>query len=285
MSFIRWSLVVFALLLLAACAGSPLAAAPTPEPSCAEQSAPFISQVQPLVQEWTDAATLAGQTPRVALAPQIDKLQEIRRRAQALEAPACAMPAKQHLDASMNASIKASLAFLGQQGDSRVVGLDAVAKDELVAFTAALTILQDPKAAPLPATKVYIDGLGVSREPFQTQFGKTYTFQERTLNTGEAALTGTNGDNIVELLGPATNIRAVTYNASLGRGANWKDVQNEAYTVLKLALPDWPDLDAWWNTVYKGANATTQTKVVNGRVVHIEEMSAINTLALSIEVP
>jgi hypothetical protein len=266
MSFIRWSLVVFALLLLAACAGSPLAAAPTPEPSCAEQSAPFISQVQPLVQEWTDAATLAGQTPRVALAPQIDKLQEIRRRAQALEAPACAMPAKQHLVDSMDFSIKGFLAFLGQQSDSATSKLFTQATDNLTAFTNDIQHIQAGEVL-TPMEPTFINGLGVTANAIQ----QAYTgvpFKEDTTTNGRARLWGTPHDvpASIEVFGPKDNIDQLVITAAPRNEDQVAAVKQHMQTAVTTALPDWKDGTQWVASIID-AKQPTASQTTRGRTV------------------
>ncbi len=255
---------VVALILLAGCTGSPLAAAPTPEPSCAEQSAPFISQVQPLVQEWSDAATLAGQTPRVALAPQIDKLQEIRRRAQALQSPACAMPAKQHLVDSMDFSIKGFLAFLGQQ--PRSDKLLTQASDNMTAFATDVQHIQ--AGEPLtPMQPTFIDGLGVSLATIQQAYpGVTF---EAAISDGNAIARGRTDDApvFIDVAGTKDNAARVVLTISpLDRAGQGETVKQYMQTAVTTTLPDWNE-GAQWVASQVDAQQPTAQYTTRGRAI------------------
>jgi len=111
-------------------------AAPTVDPhvGCADEAAPFLTDVQKLADEWDDANTLAGSTPRASLPPQIDKLQALRRQTKALEAPECAFLVKQRLIDSMDNTINGYIAFLAQKPDSDVSKLFDQASRSLADF-------------------------------------------------------------------------------------------------------------------------------------------------------
>lgn len=275
--------------LLAGCGAPTVSVVPTPTPSCNEQAASFVSDIQPLFQEWTDATTLAGQTPRVALAGQIETLQAIRRKAESVAAPSCAQPAHEYLSASMDASINGYLAFLGQQNQRTVDSHFAVASDYLAAFSDDIAQLRgDTPIIDLPPAVVYSDGLQVSREAMTAQVDGL-TFVERTLASGETALTGRTKtqDRVLELIGPAANVRHISYIASLTDDTAKDVAQRDARALMTAAMPDWKDAEAWITAAYRDIQQAPQTTIINGRVVHIEQQGFGNTLTmlLTIEVP
>lgn len=102
--------VVAALTGLTSCAAKP----------CTEQDPAFVKSLQGLVQEWQDASTLAGSTPRASLAVQIAALQSIRRRTVDLTAPACGKAAQTALATAMDQGIDGFTAFLGQAPEADV---------------------------------------------------------------------------------------------------------------------------------------------------------------------
>jgi hypothetical protein len=82
---------------------------------CRDQAATFLLEASTQARTWDDANDLASQTPQRSLAPQIRGLQALRRRAQDLDAPACAVAIKQRLVESMDNTIDGYIAFLGRQ--------------------------------------------------------------------------------------------------------------------------------------------------------------------------
>ena len=68
-------------------------------------------------QEWDDAVRLADSTPRGSLAPQIAKMQEVRRKVQAQEWPGCGQAAYGLLVKGMDQQIDGFIAFLRQEAD------------------------------------------------------------------------------------------------------------------------------------------------------------------------
>jgi hypothetical protein len=84
-------------------------------PSCRDQAATFLMDAGTQARTWDDADDLASQTPKRSLAPQIQGLQTLRRQAQDLDAPACAIAIKQRLVEAMDLSINGYTAFLGRQ--------------------------------------------------------------------------------------------------------------------------------------------------------------------------
>jgi hypothetical protein len=122
------AIIAAAIVFLTAC-GVPFVSA-----SCATQAQPFLDQIEPIAREWDDAAALAGQTPRMALSAQIEKLQAVRRKAQDLAPPACAQPVKDELVKSMDATIQGFLDFLAQKPDSTVQVSFVAAQTHMTAF-------------------------------------------------------------------------------------------------------------------------------------------------------
>ena len=138
-------------MLLTGCGVPGLAAAPTPTPTCIVASQQFVKDLQSFSQEWQDALNLADQTPRMSLPPQIAHLQEIRRRAQAMDAPRCVAPARDTLVGSMDAAIDGFLAFLSQKPDSEVTEYFETAGQKLVLFTSQIeSLVLQVTPAPTP---------------------------------------------------------------------------------------------------------------------------------------
>ncbi len=140
-------LVPLLLLVVTACGGSPtVAVAPTvapvetvipvtPTPICAERARVFTRAAEPIIEEWQDALELAGNAPRMSLAPQVEKLQEIRRRVRALESNECARVAQDLLVQSMDHTITAYLDFMAQRADDVVQASFEAATANLSQFT------------------------------------------------------------------------------------------------------------------------------------------------------
>jgi len=118
----KWMLVLVLLsALMAGCSGSPFGGpTPTPDPCSPSEINKYLDAIRDVSRRFGDAHTLASNTPRMSLPPVISDLQAIRRDAEDLEVPDCAVKAKQALVAYMNAVIDAFTAFLGQEPDSAV---------------------------------------------------------------------------------------------------------------------------------------------------------------------
>jgi hypothetical protein len=121
--------------------------------SCAEQSKPFLDQIQPLARKWDDANNLASQTPRMQLAVQIANLQAVRREAQDLKPPECAKPVQDALVGSMDATIQGFLDFMSQKPDTTVQVSFAKANEQMSAFTKALAVVQGLSLDPTVESK------------------------------------------------------------------------------------------------------------------------------------
>lgn len=118
--------IVIGLSGLSACAPSAL---PTVTPTAnACDVAAYRDTIRPILTEWDDAVTLANQTPRIQLADQIAKLQEIRRRAADVDGGCKALrDAHEYATFAMQKQIDAFLAFLAEKSDNSVTELDDAA--------------------------------------------------------------------------------------------------------------------------------------------------------------
>lgn len=143
---------VLAVLFLVACSGtgSDLQSVVS-GPSCAEESAEYIANVEDLIQRWDDANAIANNTARIALSEPVSELQALRREAANMTSPTCAEEVHEQLLRYMNLTIDSYLAFMSE---SEGVGVDRAneALGEFVHLYAALKEdrLDDyePQAAP-----------------------------------------------------------------------------------------------------------------------------------------
>lgn len=124
-------LLLVVALFLAACEAVPTAAPDlpagptgTPDP-CAPEAIPFeVARVNALMREFDDAAQLAALTPRDQMVDVIPPLQDIRRRAEDLQAPLCLATLRALQVTHMNTVINTLMAFLGgASGDQLVQGI------------------------------------------------------------------------------------------------------------------------------------------------------------------
>lgn len=288
----RLIVAVVACALLTAC-GAPVGLAPEPAPSpvpCSQQAAAFIAQIEPLAREWDDANTLADSTPRASLSAQIDKLQATRRRATDLQAPDCAVAAKQSLVSAMDATIKGYIAFLAQKTDSEVKPLFTLAANHMDTFQQDMRALQ--ANTPLPAAESpLIDGLGVSQAAIREIYQKEgLTFSDSPLADGRPRSLGTTENNLksIELIGPPENVRqASIYATMIGGGQDPLNRMKETMrTFLKTVAPDWGAGDAWLTTAMN-APGGLQTAVTRGRVVSYQRSAPAggDTFSLVVQVP
>lgn len=110
---------------------------PTPLGRCSSTDAQrLVGAIQTKAGEWDDATHLANSTPRVALAPQIQNLQRIRREAAALTVPSCGARTLALLITYFDTTISAFIDFLGQ--GSQYTTLFARASTQLEAFNTEL---------------------------------------------------------------------------------------------------------------------------------------------------
>lgn len=136
---LKWLVVI--LLLLTSC-GVPGLAEPTP--TCQQQAAPALAEIQSAARAWDDANALAGQTPRSSLAAQIETLQAVRRKVEDIAVPDCAAAVKRALVESMEATITGYIAFLGQKADSTVQASFKTANEKMALFGQEVVKLSAP---------------------------------------------------------------------------------------------------------------------------------------------
>ncbi len=147
----RWPWVVLALFIFAcigAYAGMAMQFGPDPqgwttaEGRCRYQSRSYVAGLKPLITEWDDANQLAGQTSRIALSPQIARLQELRRRAADLPGPSCINEVRTLATEYMDATIDSYLSFMAQDPDMTVNNAFIQAQTKQSAFVLAYAKLQ-----------------------------------------------------------------------------------------------------------------------------------------------
>jgi len=80
----------------------------------------YFTTVNPLLQEWDDATSVAHTTSRIALSPVLSNLQAIKRRTERLEIPECFEDAHSFLITNMYYTIEGFLAFAGDADDATI---------------------------------------------------------------------------------------------------------------------------------------------------------------------
>lgn len=268
--------VLLAILLPLIACGAPVAAVPTIAPTaalCGPQAAAFITAIQPIISEWSDASTLAGNTARASLSPQIEKLQEIRRRVEALDVPACASPARDHFVNGMNAAINGYLAFQRQDAETEVNDYFAIGMAEIEAFTKSLALL--PTVDTLPPAVMVTGGLGVSHDTFIAAF-PTRTFTPRTIGSVTGWTSRADDNTFIEIYGPASNLVYATYN-----GAAKQDSQVDMETLLATVLPDWSDGKTWLAAAMKDSTSAAASTAIGGRVVRLDRSIGVPELTIT----
>lgn len=240
---------VLALAWLAACgappqAAAPTAAPPTPAPRCADEAAPFITDARTTLREWRDAMTLAGNTARIALSPQIERLQSLRRTVEGWTPAPCARRVQRLMVDAMNGGIKGYLDFAAQESDLLVqVELDG-AREQMDIVERALGMLASGNE---PAGPVSLE---LVRQTFTGR-----NFEERTLRDGNSAHSALGAESSVEVFGPADDLSHLTFSVS---GAP-EVAQAAIAEVAGVLAPGWEDHTAWIEanvTDKMGSNAT-----------------------------
>ena len=74
-----------------------------------------IDQLNNIEQRWIDASTLISSTSRIALAPQVANLQEMKRDLNVIEVSECLTPAKNELNEYMEMEIDIYLKFMADE--------------------------------------------------------------------------------------------------------------------------------------------------------------------------
>ena len=121
MTTLRFVLLAL-VILVSACGQGPvqvqvpveLKPAPTSTPACNPTSvSDFLSKSDKTLREFDDANKLADQTPRMALAAEIQSLQKIHQQYDDIQAPDCAKKYQEFISSAMGNYIAGFLGFLG----------------------------------------------------------------------------------------------------------------------------------------------------------------------------
>ena len=276
---VRLCIALMVMTLLVGCGAAPEAAAPTatPEPTCQQQATSFVTEVQPIFQEWTDATTLAGSTPRASLSTEIGKLQELRRRVQALQVPACAELVRQNLVTMMDGSIQAYTAFLGQKPENDVSMLFAVATQYTDLFSRNLAHLQANET--LEDAPKSVTGLGKRADIYQPYEQEGFKLNDSSPVNGVPRIMGLSSDEVivVELIGPEDNVEQASVFIS-GFPAHKDRAVTAMRQLLKTTMPDWSSGEAWLNEKVQSLSSPAQMIAVGNRIVSIEGIGTGNDL-------
>lgn len=211
----RLCMLFILVVLLTGCAGtSPImiSSEPTPVP-CQIQE--YVNATNPIFSAWKDAVTLASNTQRINLPPQIEKLQSLRRDLQNVNVPECARTAQSTLLQGMDDTIHAYMDFLAQRDKDRVTGLLQLAKQYEDAFTAEQAKLPQIAAGQLITSTVALPLYEpVPVDKFRTAYETAnYHMAQRSLADGRTALNGTKDGIAVELVVDQGNIVQVAISS------------------------------------------------------------------------
>lgn len=127
---------------------------PTPTKTgeaCLTDATPFLNELAPLMQEWRDITALTAGASSAELGGLIARMQDVRRRTDTLQAPACALDVQEHLSRALDLAIRAyNGARQGLPGD-QVQDLFDQSDIFFNAYRNALRrIVGPPEAAPEP---------------------------------------------------------------------------------------------------------------------------------------
>lgn len=154
---LRWTLGFMVAIVLAGC-GTPsaedltatsVAATVQAATDCRVAAVAYGDEMTPIFKEWDDQQKLAGQTGRAQLASQIQELQAIKRKADAVKVPDCAKEAHGFLISGMDDTIDGFLGFMGQADKSTY---ENDFKNGQASFTKYEVALKRATTPPMPAT-------------------------------------------------------------------------------------------------------------------------------------
>lgn len=252
----------------------PVPPSPTPVPTCPSEAASFLASAGPIAAEWSDAVTLADSTPRMSLAGPIQSLQTIKRKAEALDAPACVAHVKSGLTGAMGTTIDSYLTFMSSSNDDAARTGLILATSQLQTVTSHIKALRALAATGVPSEfAVTPDELKAAYAP------DGVTFTERMLTTGEPTLTSTlmPHDAVVEAMGkPAIHQASVTFTYT---GAN-ADELAPATTMASRVTPTWTDAANWIAANVKNTGTTETLAGPVYAVLVVDRTSNIVTLSL-----
>lgn len=103
----------------------------------------YLDLVGPKLEEWDDAAAIAGSTSRISLAPQVTRLQEIKRDVDNMNVPLCAILAHMDLVRYMEGNIDAYLAFMSQEDEDEITQLFKEANEYLDDWSEAVAEIDE----------------------------------------------------------------------------------------------------------------------------------------------
>ena len=236
-------------LALTACTGggdSALGMSPSEAPSaCAATTVrPLVEQLTVNVARWDDEVVIATNVARLALAPEIAKLQEIRRSTQALDGPTCFARVRDLGVEHMNSTIELYVAFLGQQS---TVGLTEPPQATRVKFDDAARSLR---------TSV---GMIVTASPAPTPFRITRKASDIVISSADVGsdYVGSSSDLLAGAC-PATRdcvARAYVAKTSL-------TVTGPQFILaLVVILPDDGDARAFFNSLASPRTGETEQRI------------------------
>lgn len=94
--------------------------APIVDRECQLLTNEYINKVSPLLTEFSDTVKIANSTPRIALPPLVQDLQQIRRNISNIPVPRCATNAASLLVKSLDEIINSIVSFLGDESRSKI---------------------------------------------------------------------------------------------------------------------------------------------------------------------
>jgi hypothetical protein len=116
----------------------------SPDPCSPGEIEQHLDAITDVSRRFDGAVTLADGTPRMSLPTVIADLMAIRREADDLAVPPCAIDAKNLLAARMDATIDAFIAYLGQKPDEEVATAFEEAEQLLAEYHHEILMLTDP---------------------------------------------------------------------------------------------------------------------------------------------
>lgn len=138
-------------IIISGCSGSfGFGPTPTPDPCSPTEIKKYIDSIDDVSRRFDDALQLALSTSRISLSPVVADLQTIRRDAEDLEVPECAIDAKGWLILYIDTTIEAFLNFMAQEPDSQVQSKFKLASQYLLSYQEALAEMQSLQKTATP---------------------------------------------------------------------------------------------------------------------------------------
>ena len=145
--------VIIALaVVLAGCTLVPAALQPTPTPACQAEVSAYLDKMRPLVGKFSDTTKLANSTARIALAPIVRDMQQIRRDMIDIPSPQCAKPAVLLISEGTDLIVNNYIRFIAKEDEKSIAHDMAMGADKFTDGMAQLTALAaGAKETPTPA--------------------------------------------------------------------------------------------------------------------------------------